>query len=68
MGITKAYRTVNGEVMSLSQAAARFGIPFSTIHRRVYSLGWTLQEAATTPILSVGHPGSKQRRELRDRV
>ena len=40
---------VNGEKMTASEAAVRYGVSKQLFHLRVYKMGWTPDKAATTP-------------------
>lgn len=63
-GPGSAYEQVRGEVISVRAAAQRYGMPYRTVHRRVYRLGWTLEQAVLTPILPVGYRGAQEAKRL----
>lgn len=44
--------TLNGETKTLSQWAARAGVPMNTLRQRIFKLGWPVEKALTTPVRS----------------
>lgn len=55
---------VQGQLVSVRQAAFLYDMPLNTVNRRVYRLGWTLEQAVLTPILPVGHRGKMEAKRL----
>ncbi len=42
--------TYNGKSLSLGQWSKKLNIPRNTIHMRLYSYGWSIEDALNTPI------------------
>jgi hypothetical protein len=45
-----------GELLTVRQAARRAGLPYQTLHNRLYAYGWPVHRAMTAPPQRAGQP------------
>lgn len=45
---------INGERMTLVEAAEKFGIPYNSLRNRFHTLGWPIERAVSEPIHATG--------------